>query len=122
MSLGLLSRGYVTGDALTPSGVLSITSASTDRWTPVVARFTSNGDPWIVFAGSDYEERLIFYPTRPTVANQSGDQRWTPMFRDRSSLVIDGTEYVATILPNGGWWRESFSLIFIAGVEMTLVP
>lgn len=123
--LTLATRGFVGAGSgikiLSPSGVASITSGALDRFSPVVVRLTMGAGslPWIVLAGSSFDERLIFWPTRPAQANQSGDQRWTPMFRDRSSLVQEGNDLVATILPNGGWWRENFKLIFIAGTEMT---
>lgn len=125
--ISLVTRGYLAppgGDVvvLAPSGIVSITGDPSTRFTPVVARMqvASGAYPWIIYSGGDsqFDERLIFWPTRPEQANQSGDQRWTPQYRDRSSLVVDGDELVATILPNSGWWRDNFNLLFIAGVEM----
>lgn len=123
MSLLLATRGYAlaTVESVESSGVVSITTLPLDRWTPVIARVTmgASAEMWIVFSGSEFDEKLIFWPTRPISQSQSGDQRWTPMFRDRSSVVQDGGDMIVTILPNSGWWRENFRLIFISGTEMT---
>lgn len=123
MSLFLATRGYAmaTVQVTGPSGIVSITQTPVGRMTPVVARVTlgEGSLPWIIMSGGQYDERLIFYPTRPIQTNQSGDQRWTPSFRDKSSVVADGDDLIISILPNGGWWRESFRLIFVAGTEMT---
>lgn len=112
-----LSRGTTTA-----SRVISVTTTQLGRLIPVVARITvaSGLLPWIVLSTGDFDEHLIFNPTRPVSASQSGDQRWLPSFRERSSVVQDGNELVITILPNGGWSRENFKLIFVAGAEIVL--
>lgn len=114
--------GTSNGDITIPLGVTpeeeivptaEVTETEMSRWTPVEIRLV-NATPAEVFinytAGNN---RFVVYD--PTLA---ADERWHRAFRERSTIVADGGEYVASILPNGGWWNEQFNLTCVKGEEM----
>ncbi len=100
------------------STIVSVSGPVVDRMEPIVVRLHMTGSnpvPWIGIA-TEFDKRIIFDPTE--VIEGLIDKRWSPMYRDRSSIVQDGIHQLVSILPSGGWWREGFDLFFIDGTEI----
>lgn len=112
-SLGDISipLGVVPEEVVVPTA--EVTTTDMERWTPVQIRLV-NATPTEVFlfytAGNN---RFVVYD--PTL---DVEERWHRAFRERSSITADSDDYVASILPNGGWWSELFEITCIKGVEM----
>lgn len=116
MSDSLITRGYVGGvvELVSPTGQIISISGNPRRWTPISARVRiTAGLLFIMFEAQD--NRFFVYDS-----SRSEDERWSAFFAQRSSIAADGLDQIITILPNGGWWREDFTLRFIAGTELTL--
>lgn len=112
-----LAEGYEDGFAdgvasVTATGgtILQITRPPIGRWDPVVTSIDIEGNLYVLYqSGTNH-----FAVRNPSLITESNPGGFTPLFAERSTIVGD----VASIIPNGGWWSASFSLTFVAGVEL----
>lgn len=115
------STGTANGDVTVPLGVVpesnvataEVTETDMARWTPVQIRLVGASPTQVFILYTAGNNRFVVYD--PTLA---ADERWHRAFRERSTIAADGGDYVASILPNGGWWNEQFNLTCVKGTEM----
>ncbi len=84
--------------------LISITASPISRWTPVIAIVSTNDLMMVVF--ESVQNRFTIYDDTRDPAD-----KWSAFFEDRSGVedMGDGT-FRVTILPNGGWWNETFKI------------
>lgn len=94
---------------------LDFTSLDPDvaRWTPIVV---------LVEVRTGDTPMCVYYPTTglPQVVYDA-DIGYLPFFAGKSSIVqqSDPSQFLLTILPNGGWQTEQFQLKFFSVVDMS---
>lgn len=94
------------------SGTYRITASPLSRFEPIVARVQITGIASLYISYESGGLRFQIYDPDPA-------KLFLGAWAERSSIVVDGSVLVVTLLPNGGWWSKDFEIVFVAGVELT---
>jgi hypothetical protein len=120
--------GVADGSALGPIIVLSPADGSlldadveTARFTPITAVFPVQlGQQPIVYVVIGTLSWTIYSPT----AGANSTPGFVPFFSEHSSAQQVGTTLLGapiwsfSVLPNGGWWRSGFNIMFCSGAVL----
>lgn len=109
---------------LTPVGDLAA-DPDIARWTPVLMNFTvPPGFNVTVVAqiGDDSALWMVAYDEK--ISGTTGAGALAPLFSTKSTAVVTGTiaggrSFAMSILPNGGWQRETVKLVPYSSLEIT---
>jgi hypothetical protein len=114
--LGVVTYGYLEGGSGGPDtdSITSVTPVDRrpSRWEPIVIVADMPSGDAIFLALRIGGNRFMIY-------DPSDSPAMSAMFQDRSSVVTVGTTVTATLLPNGGWWEDSFKIVVVSGGELT---
>lgn len=99
MSGAGLLISHTTEGALAPG-------ANDARWTPIVLVFTLPATMSVVVVAQIGDNSVL-----TMVVYSSELDGYQPLFADKSTIAANGTTITMSILPNGGWTRESVSLV-----------
>lgn len=85
------------------------------RFQPVVQVYNVTAGDFYVILVSGLNRIVIRDPADVTVDNPFG---FTPQFKERSSISINGSLYTVSMLPSGGWWMRNFEIRPVSGAEI----
>lgn len=99
MSGAGLLLSHTTEGALAPG-------ADAARWTPIVVVFTLPATMSAVVVAQIGDNSVLTMVAYSTELNG-----FQPLFQDKSTISVNGTTVTMSILPNGGWTRESVTIV-----------